>query len=146
MIVGTEDNTRGLCCSNTAKQLVATGVVPGIISVCACTLLHGGGRSPQSCQIGTSAHAHQQVSMVDLLGGHCVSAGHTVAPATNPSPGVSMQVQALTDVNQRLQSSLADTTKAHQAERLKRDNLHKQVVHHCRHRIQLEACVQMHLL
>ena len=38
-----------------------------------------------------------------------------------------MQVQTLTDVNQRLQASLADATKAHQAERLKRDNLHKQV-------------------
>ena len=39
-----------------------------------------------------------------------------------------MQVQTLSDVSQRLQSSLADTTKAHQAERLKRDNLHKQVM------------------
>ncbi|DBB04616.1 TPA: hypothetical protein ACH3X1_012686 [Trebouxia sp. C0004] len=36
------------------------------------------------------------------------------------------EVQTLNDVSQRLQSSLADTTKAHQAERLKRDNLHKQ--------------------
>jgi len=34
----------------------------------------------------------------------------------------------MNDVSQRLQSSLADTTKAHQAERLKRDNLHKQVI------------------
>lgn len=33
----------------------------------------------------------------------------------------------MSDVNQRLQASLAETTKAHQAERLKRDNLHKQV-------------------
>ncbi len=41
-----------------------------------------------------------------------------------------MQVQTLSDVSQRLQSSLADTTKAHQAERLKRDNLHKQVMPH----------------
>jgi len=39
-----------------------------------------------------------------------------------------VQVQSLSDVSQRLQSSLADTTKAHQAERLKRDNLHKQVM------------------
>ena len=39
-----------------------------------------------------------------------------------------VQVQTLSDVSQRLQSSLADTTKAHQAERLKRDNLHKQVM------------------
>jgi len=39
-----------------------------------------------------------------------------------------VQVQTLNDVSQRLQSSLADTTKAHQAERLKRDNLHKQVM------------------
>jgi hypothetical protein len=39
-----------------------------------------------------------------------------------------VQVQTLNDVSQRLQSSLADTTKAHQAERLKRDNLHKQVI------------------
>ncbi|KAA6422405.1 MAG: hypothetical protein FRX49_07580 [Trebouxia sp. A1-2] len=38
------------------------------------------------------------------------------------------EVQTLNDVSQRLQSSLADTTKAHQAERLKRDNLHKQVL------------------
>ena len=60
---------------------------------------------------------------------------------TSPSPGVSMQVQTMTDVNQRLQSSLADTTKAHQAERLKRDNLHKQVTHHCSHCIQLEPCM-----
>ena len=44
----------------------------------------------------------------------------------------SLQVQTLSDVNQRLQASLADTTKAHQAERLKRDNLHKQVLlNHC---------------
>lgn len=41
---------------------------------------------------------------------------------------MSLQVQTLSDVNQQLQSSLADTTKAHQAERLKRDNLHKQVL------------------
>lgn len=59
-----------------------------------------------------------------------------------------MQVQALTDVNQRLQSSLAETTKAHQAERLKRDNLHKQVMHHRRCGFQLEPCagVELHLL
>ena len=66
-----------------------------------------------------------------------------VAAATLPSPGVFMQVQALTDVNQRLQSSLADTTKAHQAERLKRDNLHKQVVHQFSHCILLKAQMKL---
>ena len=38
-----------------------------------------------------------------------------------------MQVQSLSQVNQRLQDSLHTTTKAHQAERAKRENLHKQV-------------------
>ena len=55
-----------------------------------------------------------------------------------------MQVQALTDVNQRLQSSLADTTKAHQAERLKRDNLHKQVMHACGHCIYMKLVWELH--
>lgn len=65
----------------------------------------------------------------------CVHIGAVVARSGSCIPllGVYMQVQTLTDVNQRLQASLADTTKAHQAERLKRDNLHKQVMHHYNH-------------
>ena len=73
----------------------------------------------------------------------CAFVRQTIAAATSPSQSAFLQVQALTDVNQRLQSSLADTTKAHQAERLKRDNLHKQVMHQCSHRIQLEACMRI---
>ena len=36
-------------------------------------------------------------------------------------------MRALRQVNQQLQDSLQATTKAHQAERAKRENLHKQV-------------------
>ncbi len=70
-----------------------------------------------SCFFNISTH---KSTCDDLVQQHSLC-GHHIASQL-------VQVQTLSDVSQRLQSSLADTTKAHQAERLKRDNLHKQVM------------------
>ena len=87
------------------------------------------------------------------------------APASFPPESASqvwlalMKVDALADVNNRLQASLAEATSACRGERAKRDNLHKQVcpalpppivcssagqqVHHLQHRLPHVACQQV---